>query len=123
MVLMGKETRENCQIVAELQRERKNSEISLDYFDNSIECKIHANMSMVDGKLHTLLSGLGGAFCCICSYDKEQCNKIECINAGFKIDRSLQETLEICSENLHLKKNRKTGDYEKRKGVTQEPIT
>ena len=78
---------------------------------------------MVDGKMHSLLTGLGGAFCCLCTSSDDQCNSIDCIKEGFSIDRSLEQTSEICNENLHLPENRKEGDYEVRKGVTQEPIT
>ena len=80
-------------------------------------------MSMVDGKMHSLLTGLCGAFCCLCTSSDDQCNSIDCIKEGFSIDRSLEQTSEICNENLHLPENRKKGDYEVRKGVTQEPIT
>ena len=80
-------------------------------------------MSMVDGKMHSLLTGLGGAFCCLCTNSEQQCNDIKCISSGFKVDRSLEDTLEICQENMHILENRKTGDYEIRKGVTQQPIT
>ena len=77
----------------------------------------------MDGKLHSLLIGLGGAFCCLCSSSESVCNDVEFISAGFVVDRSLEQTWEICNENLHLQENRKTGDYEVRKGVTQKPIT
>ena len=49
--------------------------------------------------------------------DKDQ------IQSGFTIDRTLEDTLKICEEELHLENNRKKGDYDVRKGVTQEPIT
>ena len=35
----------------------------------------------------------------------------------------MEQTLQICEQELHLEKNRKKGDYDTRKGVTQEPIT
>ena len=47
----------------------------------------------------------------------------ELIKSGFAIDRALEDTLEICENELHLEQNRKKGDYDTRKGVTQEPIT
>ena len=40
---------------------------------------------MVDGKLHSLLTGLGYTFCCLCSYSKEQCNILDYVKAGFNI--------------------------------------
>ena len=55
---------------------------------------------MVDGKLHSLLTGLGGAFCCLCSYSKEQCNTLDYVKAGFPVDRSLEQTKQICEEKI-----------------------
>ena len=80
-------------------------------------------MSLVDGKMHTALSGLGVAYCCLCTYSKGQCHDSDYVNSGFKVNRSLDETLEICKENIHLIENRRKGDYDVRKGVTHEPIT
>ena len=123
MLLMGKESRENCEIVADIQKERKDSQFIVQHFNKSINVKVNATMSMVDGKLHSLVTGLGGAFCCLCTYSKEQCNNSDCISTGFKINRSLEQTLAICETGIHRPENRKTGDYDDRKGVTQDPIT
>eukprot|EP00795_Rhopilema_esculentum_P010105 gene10105-18762_t len=67
MLLMGKETRKSCEIVASIQRERTNAKLSVDYQDKSLNAIVDARMSMVDGKLHSLITGLGGAFCCLCT--------------------------------------------------------
>ena len=123
MLLMGKESYENCRIVSTLQEERQNCSFTISYLGRSITVYIHAEMSMIDGKLHSLLSGLNGAFCCLCSYDENQCNDLDYIKSGFPIDRSLEGTMEICDQDLHLVINRKKGDYKIRKGVTQIPIT
>ena len=80
-------------------------------------------MSMIDGKMHSVVTGLGGAYCCLCTNSKEQCSNADLIKSGFIIDRSLEDTLEICEKDLHLENNRKKGDYEVRKGVTQQHIT
>ena len=124
MLLMGKETRENCEIVPELQKERQGAKFSVTNSNKKpVEVEVTAKMSMIDGKMHTCISGLGGAFCCLCTYSKEQCRDQNNITTGFKIDRTLADTLEICEQDLHLEGNRKKGDYDVRKGVTQEPIT
>ena len=57
MLLMGKETQENCSIVADLQNERRDCSFDLEH--PPINVKVSAKMSMVDGKLHSLLSGCG----------------------------------------------------------------
>ena len=80
-------------------------------------------MSMVDAKIHSLLTGLGGAFCCLCTNSEQPCNDTAYILSGCKVNRLLEKTLEICQENLHRLENRKNGDYEVRQGVTQLPIT
>ena len=75
MLLMGKETYENCEIVAKVQRERAKVDFILNDFGHQIKVVTVTKMSMVDGKLHTLLTGTGGAFCCfLCCASEEQCN-------------------------------------------------
>ena len=123
MLLMGKETRENCEIVNTLQKERQGARFPVTYQGRVINVEVQAKMSMIDGKMHSCLSGLGGAFCCLCTNSKDQCMDKELIKSGFAIDRTLEDTLQICENQLHLEENRKTGDYDTRKGVTQEPIT
>lgn len=123
MLMMGKETRENCEIVTTLQKERQNAKFPVKYQDKIINVEVQAKMSMIDGKMHSCISGLGGAFCCLCTNSKEQCKDKDLIKSGFKIDRTLEDTLQICEKELHLDRNRKVGDYAVRKGVTQDPIT
>ena len=90
MLLMGKETHENCSIVGKLQNERKEVNFTLDSFDNPIN--VHTKMSMIDEKLHTLLTGTGGAFCCLCCFSESACNDKDFITAGFPINRSHEQT-------------------------------
>ena len=119
----GKRSWENCEIVTTLQKERQGAIFPVKHEDNIINVEVQAKMSMIDGKMHTCLSGLGGAFCCLCTNSKDQCMDKELIKSGFAIDRALEDTLEICENELHLEQNRKKGDYDTRKGVTEEPIT
>ena len=123
MLLMGKETRDNCKIVSKIQEERQGSSFYIDYKGNRLKVNVEAKMSMVDGKLHSLLTGLGGAFCCLCTFTKEECRDPDLITTGFTINRTLEQTLSICNKDLHLQEQRRVGDYDVRKGVTQEPIT
>ena len=123
MLLMGKETRKNCEIVADLQRERQGVQFKVDHLNKSIDVLVHAKMSMIDGKMHTIVSGLGGAFCCLCTMSKEQCHDADFVSSGFKVDRSLEDTLQICDDGMHLAENRNKYGYDQRKGVTQLPIT
>ena len=118
MLLFGKETCENCEVVADLQKERQGVKFLVDHLNKSISVKVNAKMSMIDGKMHTTISGLGGTFCCLCTKSKEQCHNVDFISSGFKVDRSLEDTLEICEKDMHLEENRKKEDYDVRKGVT-----
>ena len=52
----------------------------------------------------------------------ECCSDYTNILSGFKINRSLEQTLKICEKDLHLEQNRSTGDYEVRIGVTQDRV-
>ena len=70
-----------------------------------------------------ILQNSGGAFCYLCSCSKEQCSNVDCISSEFKNNHSLEQTLSISVQDLHLQENCKTGGYDLLKGVTQEPIT
>ena len=67
MLLMRKETRENCEIVADLQKKRQGVQFSVNHIKKPIKVEVHAQMSMIHGKMHTIVSRLGGAFCCLCT--------------------------------------------------------
>ena len=54
---MGKEIGKNCEIVASIKKERTNAKFSVDYQGKSLNVIVGAKMSMVDGKLHSLVTG------------------------------------------------------------------
>ena len=81
---MGKEIRKNCEIVASIQKERTNAKLSVDYQRKSLNVIVDAKMSMVDGKLQSLVTGLGGAFCCLPTL--KDVRSTAKITSGFKID-------------------------------------
>lgn len=72
-----------------------------------------------------IFSGAGGSFCDTCSLSKEACSTISSVEAGFVIDRSVQENKAIYDRLVDqdgvLLKER--GDYPIRKGVTTSPKT
>ena len=78
----------------------------IQHFDKQIKVGVNVSLSMVDGKLHSLVTGLGGALCCLCTYSKEQCNNADHISSGFQIARSLEQTLAVCETEVHHKENR-----------------
>ena len=123
MLIMGKESRENIKVAATTQLERQNAKFTVTHNDQQINATVKAKMSMVDGKLDTLMGGYGGAYCTPCTNSKEDCHDVKQIKAGFTIDRTLENTLDVVERNLHLEENRKKDDYDIRMGITQEPIT
>ena len=86
MLLMGKESRDNCEIVTSIQSERQGAQFTVNHNKNLIDVHVHAKMSMVDGKMHTALSGLGGAYCCLCTHSKGQCHDSDYVDSGFKVN-------------------------------------
>ncbi|QQP40281.1 Uncharacterized protein FKW44_014273, partial [Caligus rogercresseyi] len=53
MLLMGKERRENCEIVTGMQKERQGASFSVNHGNGEIDVKVQAKMSMIDGKMHS----------------------------------------------------------------------
>ena len=88
------------------------------------ETRIHAKMPekpdpIGDGKIQGMVTGLGGAYCLCCTYSAEECKTPAMIAIGFKINRSIEECVE-----LHRRfPTRTMGDYPDRKGQTQPVIS
>ena len=84
---------------------------------------------MIDAKMRGLLSGLGGAFCLLCTVSKDSaCGRsennlpVDCENF-FTINRSEEITTNDYRRlsDDHGAVKRKKGDYDDRKGLTQRP--
>ena len=56
MLLMGKETRENCKIVTSLQKERQGAKFPVKHQDKLINVEVQAKMSMIDGNRKHLIN-------------------------------------------------------------------
>ena len=95
--------------------------------ENELKCECNAaNLTMIDGKMANSLLQLNSAFCTMCSLSQEKSQQIEVIEAGFKIDRSIEQIGELALSLLHPDTGeimKKKGDYEKRQGITGIPIT
>ena len=88
---------------------------------------INASMSMIDGKMRSLLTVLGGAYCTVNSNTASgRCadgEKVE-VERFFSINRSATETL-LDYERLKLgdgSVKRRKADYSDRKGLTKRPV-
>ena len=83
------------------------------------------NLTMVDGKMIKLLTGRGGAYCILCPASREESHNIEHIEEGFQVGEVNNEALRNLFQDLQGEGQVKSkpGDYKKRLGLTQEPIT
>ena len=59
MLLLGKENHENLEIVEKVQKERNNLTFEVTYNNHPIQVNVQGCMSMIDGKMRTILSGKG----------------------------------------------------------------
>ena len=85
-------------------------------------------MSMIDGKMRSLVTGLGGAYCLLCTVPQDiACGRsniqVNIEESCFTINRTMEETT---SDYYRLLKPDGSLDtktpYEDRKGVTQKPV-
>eukprot|EP00112_Aurelia_sp_Birch-Aquarium-sp1_P022767 Seg653.3 transcript_id=Seg653.3/GoldUCD/mRNA.D3Y31 product="hypothetical protein" protein_id=Seg653.3/GoldUCD/D3Y31 len=134
-LLLGKESYENVSSVGEAVGDRSKlsiEPIAIDHNDRKFDVKVSCSLSMIYGKMKSLLSGLGGAFCTLCTVTREEASGmsesgVERLKEGIEINRSIDDTMKIWNhltteiEGETIIKKRK-GDYGIRKGLTQEPI-
>ena len=91
-----------------------------------VAVKVNANLRLADGKAVKEATGLGGAYCLVGTCSKESGHDIDCIKAGFEINRSMEKANEIFQQLFDkeigaIKKTKK--DNETRQGVTNKPLT
>ena len=85
-----------------------------------------ARLSMADGKMVSTLLNLGGAYCTMCSKSQAECQKVEVIEAGFIIDRSVESIAQLALSLTDPETGeviRKKADYNRRQGICGQPIT
>lgn len=97
--------------------------VTIDDVAYNVQVTIHDTMK--DLKFKKSVSGLGGADCILCKTRQEDWTNKDKIAAGFPINRSAEDTLtlynELVDEDGHIAT--KSGDFETRQGLTQQPIT
>ena len=125
-IVIGKENLTNLDNVKTAFRQRSlNTEFLLHFGNYVYDIKIIAEMTMIDGKMRTLLSGLGGAYCLLCFItQKEACGRDGNHSSYFNITRTSGKTMAVWNEladSDNIIKRRK-GDYSIRGGLTQEPL-
>ena len=84
--------------------------IVIDVEGRSIRVNVKLPMTMIDGKMRTLMSGCGGAFCILCVCTREEARNLD---ESFSINRTGQQVADIWEklESGQLKK--KAGDQER----------
>ena len=137
--VMGKENRENLKDVQDAVRQRQQCEaLKVEVNGRVYEITFHAKLRMIDAKMRSLLTGLGGAYCLLCTakkatgwgmIEKEQLEgtvlqeviESECfhINRDYETTKADYNRL-FDQEKQKIKKRR--GDEADRKRVTQEPL-
>ena len=79
---------------------------------------------MMDRKAANLYTGLGGSYCDLCTYSKEDCLDQTLVVEGFTITRDIEDIQAIFEELVQddgtVEKHK--NDYATRQGVTTEPI-
>ena len=92
--------------------------------DQDVTMKVHIKSHMMDMKAAHLYLGLGGAYCDLCNFSKEQCLDPGQIEMGFEITRdidSLQNVFnDLVQDDGSILKRR--NDYDERGGQTTKPI-
>ena len=79
--------------------------------------------SMKDLKLKKEWSGLGGADCILCESKKKDWKNIQKITEGFPITQIAEETTLWQQLAVDGETSRTSGDYDVRKGLTNDPLT
>ena len=89
-----------------------------------LQVKVKIVGHMLNGKAAKLYTGLGGSYCDLCCYSKEECLDRNLVERGFSITCTIDDLLSLFNElaneegNIFVSKN----DYATRKGLTTKPI-
>lgn len=122
-LLLGKETDETLKFYyKQLSSERKSikeSPLHVTVNEHKYKIKVKLEFSMIDGKMRAILSGLGGAFCMLCTCSREEAKDL---TLSFSINRSSNEITEIWNKLSSGEILKKPHDHQVRQGVTQEPL-
>ena len=127
-LILGKELLNNLADVTKAVEERSVlTAMEVEASGRLFTVSVTAEMSMIDGKMRAMLSGLGGAYCLLCTTDQDTvCGRSALamdIEACFNINRDYVETrrdFDRLQEGGTVKSRRL--DYADRKGLTHEPL-
>ena len=123
LVQMGKESIETLQSLQLFENDIKRlTDEGTVVDDNNVKMTIQGHM--LDRKAAELYTGLGGSYCDLCEYSKEQCLQRDIVEGGFEITRDIdsinQIFIDLVDDDGAICKV--AGDYAIRGGVTNQPI-
>ena len=117
-----------CDFFTKGKKELEESPLKIEYEDGqTLEFDVVLEMTQIDGKMKSIMSGLGGAYCTLCTTSPEDAQSIPNIRDGFPMNRTIESTIkdfELLAEPDEfgdLIVPRKPKDYSIRKGLTQKP--
>ena len=130
-LVLGKEVLGNLEDIRQAVKERQQLQtFTIHALDKTVTVNLKADFTMIDAKMRSLVTGLGGAYCLLCNVSEsvaygqahEGCLPVN-VEDFFQITRTVEETK--ADYNRLLKEDgtldTKTS-YEDRKGVTQQPL-
>ena len=85
----------------------------------NVQVQFETKISMVDGKMVSLIQGDSGSFCHYCTLTKADANVINAIEEGFFINKTYQTCLEAWNK---IKHNVKSFTSKERDGQCHKPI-
>ena len=126
-IQMGKETITNLNSLQVYNEEIKNlrdTGISVQASNSTHLLKSEVISHMLDGKAAKLYTGLGGAYCDLCNYSKDDCENIAVIHVGFTITRKIKDTIDFFADHSNEQGEviKSGGDYYERGGACHNPI-
>ena len=123
-LMLGKETDaalkiEYKKLISEQRETLKSNTLTVSCGDRNFKVQLNLKLTLIDGKMRSILSGLGGAFCILCTCTRDDAIVLE---QQFDINRSGEQikNIWIMLDSQQLKK--RPHDQEVRMGVTQEPL-
>ena len=100
-IIMGKETdvylKDHYKLIEEERIQLRNNPLQFLVNGADVTMKVNIKTSMIDGKMRGILSGLGGAFCLLCTCTRDEAVELD---TSFAIDRS-SEDIKTIWDRLH----------------------
>ena len=102
-LILGKEVLGNLDDLSVAINERINTEFTVQTTQTCCNVKLDCTFSMIDSKMRGLATGLGGAYCLLCTVPKDfACGRVTAgtlpvdVGSMFHINRTLEQTKSPC---------------------------